>query len=235
MKKIKIPFGVQIVAILLAGVIASGVAFFIARNSVEKYQLENLEKHLVTFAYLDGTVIATKEVPHGKGVFPPELTDKGVFRGWSNGFNAVVADVEAHPIYHNITENNLFYFDSVYVQEGEELSLDVRVGGYVSVSSGKLTLEYDSEVLEFLGSKDMVQCDISEAVKGELVISFKSDAILNTETLLSQLRFLAKEKDAYATEVLLKASNVKVVVGGQEMPADCATINNKVFFLQEVG
>lgn len=234
MKKIKIPFWAQIVAILLVGVIASSVAFLIARNSVTKHQNENLEKHTVTFAYLDGTVIETKEVVHGKGVFPPELTDEGVFRGWSNGFNAVVADVEAHPVYHNIAENNLFYFDSVYVQEGKEFSLDVCVGGYVSVSSGELTLEYDAEVLEFLESKDMVQCTVSESTKGELVICFNSDTAIKTETLLSQLRFLAKEKDAYATEVILKASNIKVVAEGQEMPADCATINNKVFFLQEV-
>lgn len=235
MRKIRIPFWIQIVAILLAGVIASGVAFLIARNSITTHQNESQEKHTVTFAYLDGTVITTKEVSHGKGVFPPELTDEGVFRGWSNGFNAVVADVEAHPVYHSITENNLFYFDSVYVQEGTEFSLDICVGGYVSVSSGELTLEYDVEVLEFLELKDMVQCAVSETTKGELVICFNSDTAIKTETLLSQLRFVAKEKDAYATEVILKASNIKVVAEGQEMPADCATINNKVFFLQEVG
>lgn len=234
MKKIKIPFGTQIVAILLVGVIASGVAFLIARGSVKKHQNENLEKHTVTFAYLDGTVIETKEVVHGKGVFPPVLTDKGVFRGWSVGFNAVTANIETHPVYYDIKENNLFYFNSVYVQEGTEFFLDVWVGGQVGVSSGELTLEYDVEVLEFLGSADLAQCTVTEPTKGNLVICFNSDTTIKTETLLSQLRFLAKEKDAYATEITLKASNIKVVAEGQEIPADCATINNKIFFLQEV-
>ena len=235
MKKIRIPFWMQIAAILLAGILASGAAFWIAQEYMSNRQTEELEKHTVTFAYLDGTVIEIKEVTHGKGVFPPELTDEGVFRGWSNGFNAVVADVEAHPVYHSITENNLFHFDSVYVQEGNEFTLDICVGGHVSVSSGELTLEYDAEVLEFLDSKDMVKCTVSESTKGELVICFNSDTVIKTETLLSQLRFRAKEKDAYATEVILKASNIKVVAEGQELPADCATINNKVFFIQEVG
>lgn len=219
----------------MVGVVASGIAWAIARNKPIKEAEPPLEKHTVTFAYLDGTVIDTKEVEHGKGVFPPELNDAGIFRGWSKGINAVETDIEAHPVYHLITENNLFYFDSVYVQEGKEFSLDVYVGGYVSVSSGELTLAYDPEVLDFLDSKNMEQCSVVKSTDGELLISFESDSPIKMETLLSQLRFLAKEKDAYATEITLKASNMKVIADGQETPADCATINNKVFFLQEVG
>ncbi len=234
MKKIKFPFWLQIVCILLVGIIASCIAFGIAQKSMEDQKAAEAIKHTVTFAYLDGTVIETKEVTHGKGVFPPKLTDEGVFRGWSNGFNAVVADVEAHPIYHSIKENNLFYFDSVYVQEGKEFSLDVRVGGYVSVSSGELILEYDPDVLDFIESKNTIPCVITEPTEGKLVICFNSDTVIKTETLVSQLCFLAKEKDAYATEITLKASDIMVVAEEGEIPADCATINNKVFFLQEV-
>ena len=235
MKKIRIPFWLQIVAISLAGVLASGVAFWITQEYVSSRQNEELETHTVTFAYLDGTVIETKEVAHGKGTFPPELSNKGVFRGWSAGFNIVENDIEVHPIYYTIKENNLFYFDSVYIQEGKEFSLDVCVGGHVSVSSGELTLRYDPNVLDFLGSDDVKFCTVTESTMGELVICLEGKTAIKTQTLLSQLRFLAKEKDAYSTEITLKASNVKVIADGQEMPADCATINNKVFFLQEVG
>ena len=121
------------------------------------------------------------------------------------------------------------------MQEGKEITLDVRVGGQVSVSSGELTLMYDPEVLEFLGSDSMAQCTVTESGEGELKLCFESADAIRSETLLSQVRFLAKEKDAYATEVSLKASNMKILTDGQELPADCATINNKVFFLQEVG
>lgn len=234
MRKIRIPFWIQIVAILLAGVIASGVVFLLARNSITKHQNEKQEKHTVTFAYLDGTVITTKEVSHGKGVFPPELTDEGVFRGWSCGFNIVETDVEAHPVYHTITENNLFYFNSVYVQEGNTFFLNLCVGGNVSVSSGELTLMYDVDVLDFLGSEKTQQCTVTEPTKGKLVIQIESDTVIKTETLLSQLQFLAKEKDVYSTELMLQASDMKSFADGQEIPSDCATINNKVFFLQGV-
>lgn len=235
MKKIKIPFWIQIVTILLIGVIASGAAFWIAQRIVAKQQEKNVEKHTVTFAYLDGTIIETKEVSHGKGVFPPALKDEGVFRGWSTDFNAVQNDIEAHPVYYAIKENNLFYFDSVYVQEGKEFSLDVYVNGYVNVSSGKLTLQYDTEVLEYIDSKNIECCTVTESTKGTIVIQLNSEEVIKEQSLLSQVRFYAKEKDAYSTEITLKASDMQVVVEGQEIPADCATINNKVFFLQEVG
>ena len=234
MKKIRIPFWLQIIAIFLVGILASGVAFWIAKDIVSNRQSETMEKHTVTFAYQDGTIIETKEVSHGKGVFPPQLADKGVFRGWSSGFNIVEADVEAHPVYHTIAENNLFYFDSVYVQEGKEFSLDLYVGGQVSISSGELTLAYDTDVLDFVGTSDGGPCTVAETTEGEIVLRFDSDTTIKEEALLSQLRFYAKEKDAYATEVVLKASKMMVVAEGQEIPADCATINNKVFFLQEV-
>lgn len=235
MKKIRISFWMQIVAVFLTGILASGVAFWIAQEYVSKRQAEELEKHTVTFAYLDGTVIGSREVTHGKGVFPPELTDEGVFRGWSAGFNLVEDDIETHPVFYAIKENNLFFFDSVYVQEGKEFSLDLYVGGQVSVSSGELTLEYDTDVLKFVGVSNGVSCTVTETASGIVVLQFESDTVIKEETLLSQLRFCAKEKDAYATEVTLKASNTKVVVDGQEISADCATINNKIFFLQEVG
>ena len=234
MKKLRIPFWLQILSIFLAGILASGVAFWMAQEYVSNRQNEKMEKHTVTFAYQDGTVIETKEVTHGKGVYPPKLADKGVFRGWSSGFNIVEADVEAHPVYHTITENNLFYFNSVYVQEGNTFFLNLCVGGNVSVSSGELTLMYDTEVLDFLESKETQQCMVAEPTKGKLVIQIESDITIRTETLISQLQFLAKEKDVYSTELVLKASNMKVFADGQEIPSDCATINNKVFFLQEV-
>lgn len=235
MKKIRIPFWLQILAIFLAGILASGVAFWMAQEYVSNRQNEKMKKHTVTFAYLDGTVIETKEVTHGKGVFPPELKDKGVFQGWSNRFNAVVEDVEVHPVYHSIAENNLFYFNAVYVQEGREFVLNVCVGGHVSVNSGEVTLQYDSNVLEFISSKDIENCKVTEPTKGEIKLKLNSENTIKTETILSELQFLAKEKDAYATEIVLQASNVKVSTDGQVIPADCATINNKVFFIQEVG
>ena len=232
--KIKIPFWIQITSILLIGVIVSVSVFHIINYVGEKKRIEALGTHTVTFAYLNGKVIETKEVAHGKGVFPPTLKDKGVFRGWSAGFNNVTTDVEVHPIYHNIAENNLFYFDSVYVEEGKKFLIDVRVGGIVSVSSGELTIEYDPNVLKFIKTSDNDASVNVAHTKGKITISIDYADPLKTEAILSKLQFKAKKKDVYSTELVVNALNMKVVSNGEEIPADCATINNKIYFLQEV-
>lgn len=233
MKKAKFPFWMQITAILLAGVLTSGAVFFLMWGK-GKPQEEDRQRYTVTFAYQDGTVIETKEVTQGKGVFPPELKGQGVFRGWSAGINNIQRDIEVHPNYYSNEEDNLFCFDSVYVQEGKEFSLDIRLRGKVSVSAGELILEYDPEVLDFLGAEDMQKCTVEEETEGTVMLRFSSEEPIKEAMRFAGLRFLAKEKDAYFTEVSLKTRNVFIVAQGQELPADHATLNNKVFFMQEV-
>ena len=231
-KRTCISFWIQITGILLVGVITSVVVLIMADHHDTQ---ENVQTYTVTFADLDGTVIETIEVERGKGVHPPKLSYEGVFRGWSGAFNAVTADIEVHPQFHTITETNLFYFDTVYAEEGKTFALDLRVGGKVNVSSGTLTICYDTDVLTFQKADGMGDCTVTEDKAGELVIVFDGKTPITTQALLTQLQFRAERKDAYCTELSLSASDMKVVVDGQELPADCATINNKVYFLQEVG
>ena len=238
-RKISIPFWIQISAILIVGVLVSGIILLVAPNkhqpAPEPSSEENAVKHTVTFAYLDGTVIETKTVGEGKGVFPPVLETNGVFRGWSAGFNAVKADIEVHPIFYNIKEENLFYFDSVYVKEDTEFTLDLYVGGKVNLSSGTITLSYDPDVLEYKSADGLDVGEIAESKAGELTITFSSASPLKEKTLISQIKFYAKKKDAYSTQINLTAKDGLVVTNGDEFPATYATINNKIYFLQEVG
>ena len=120
------------------------------------------------------------------------------------------------------------------MQEDTRFDLDVYIAGQVSLSSGTLFLSYDPEVLEYVESEDAEQVTATETEAGELEIHFDYDTGIKEKTQLSKLTFYAKPKDAYATRVDLKAGEMKVTVNGQEQPADCATINNKIYFLQEV-
>lgn len=233
-RKISIPFCVQILAIFLIGVMASGVVLLVAPDPHPTVPKENAVKHTVTFAYPDGTVIEEKTVEEGKGVFPPVLELNGVFRGWSAGFNAVKADIEVHPVYYSIQEENLFYFDSVYVKEDSEFTLDLYIGGKVNLSSGTVTLSYDTDVLEYKGADSLENVDVDNKA-GELTIRFSTDTPLKEQARLSQLTFYAKKKDAYSTQISLVARDPQVLVNGKVQPVVCATINNKIFFLQEVG
>ena len=224
-----IPFWLQITMILLLGVLTSLIVRMVYLDADA-----NLPRYTVTFAYQDGTVIETKEVSEEKGVYPPEYVGDGIFRGWSGRFNQVTTDVEVHPNIYPISEDNFFYFHSVYVEEGKKFTLDVHLGGRVSISSGELTVFYDPEVLEYLAADPMDCCEAELVGDGELKLTFSSQEPIREERLMAKLHFRALEKDAYSKEVQLQENNMKIVTAECEKPADCATINNKVYFLQEV-
>lgn len=226
-KKFKLPFWIQIVLIVLAGVIASGAILLSVQN-------RNVEKHKVTFAYSDGTVIEEKEVVDGKGVIPPVIENEGVFRGWSAAINNVENDYEVHPMIYDIVEDNLFYFNSPYVREGKRFTLDVFLGGKVNAKSGELTIEYDSDVLEYKKADCADDVKIEETEVGKLSLTFDKENALSEKCLMSTITFKAKKADAYSTELVLTAENVKSVENGKEAPAVFATINNEIYFLQEV-
>lgn len=233
MKKDKVkkrfPLWAQVVSILLVGIIASGAIWMIARD-------KKIARHTVTFAYGDGTVIAKKEVKDGQGVFPPSLDlENAVFRGWDCAINNVTQDIETHPAIYSIEEDNLFYIDSAYVKEGKKIDLPLMLGGKVNVSSGELTVEYDPEVLTFKKAEKNSLCTVEEKSSGILTVTFSNENVLTQAMKMTSLEFYAKKKDVYATEITLSGTKVSVVTNGEEAPADFATINNKLYFLQEVS
>ncbi len=232
-RRIKIPFWIQIVLILFTGVLLSCIVLIIG-NSITQTKQE-IVNHTVTFAYLDGTIIETKTVEDGKGVVPPDMDNDGVFRGWSAGFNKVKSDIEVHPIFYNALEENLFYFDSLYVKEGTKFILNVYVGGNVDVSTGTLSLSYDTEVLKYKKAETSEISEVSEDKSGEITINLDSKTPLKEKTLIAQLAFYAKKKDAYSTYIDLTVKNAETIVAGQQKPVAFATIKNKIYFLQEVG
>lgn len=228
-KKKRFPLWAQVVSILLIGVLASGAVWLIAHD-------RKIERHIVTFAFDDGTIIEKKEVKDGQGVYPPSLKlENTVFRGWSCPINNVTQDIEAHPMTYGIIEDNLFYIDSAYVKEGKKVKLPLLLGGKVNVNFGELTVEYDPEVLTFKKADNNDLCTVQESSSGILTIPFSSEEVLKQKTQLTCLEFYAKKKDVYATEIILSGNKVSIVANGKETPADFATINNKVYFLQEVS
>ena len=229
-KSRQFPFWLQIVLILAVGAAVSVIILLVARS--RSSDREKGDTFTVTFCYQDGTLIDQMEAERGKGVEPPQYIGEEIFRGWNTAINYVTSDTEAHPILYQIVEDNLFYFDSVYVQEGSAFSLDLFVGGNVNVSSGSLTIEYDPDVLSYQRTSGL--CEASEDEPGVLRLEFSEDAPITEKTQLASIKFEAKEVDAYSTEVLLSAEEATLRVKGTEQAVDFATINNQVFFLQEL-
>lgn len=234
--KKEIPFGAQVCLILFCGIVLSAATFCLVRSRPVDESALTAEMHKVTFAYQDGTVIETRKVRDGSGVFPPTFETEGIFRGWNSTINNVMSDMETHPMVYQISsdDENLFYFDSVYVLEGEEFKIDLMLGGWVNISTATLNIEYDSEVMDYVGSEDSDVCDITMLEAGTIVMDMKSDPPLREKTLLSELTFLAKEKDVCSTQITLSYKDAKLTSNGMEYPATVSTINNEIYYLQEV-
>lgn len=233
----KIPLWLQITIILLCGVVLSIAVLFIVKGikTTEK-QNSSDESYTVTFAYQDGTVIDEKSVVSGKGVFPPMPDSDNVFRGWSGAINSVESDIEVHPMFYEITDDeNLFYFNSVYVQEGEEFTIDLELSGQVNLSSTELTVSYDTEVMEYVKSDCTDICKETEHKSGEIKLSVDSSSPLTANSSLAQITFKAKKKDVYATEIEVSCTDAVIKEAGKETTVTASTINNKIYYLQEVG
>lgn len=235
-EKRPIRFWLQIGLILLCGVAASVVAWTITNKQIAEEREAAKPRYTVTFAEQNGNVIDTRQVKEGAGTFPPTYETDAIFRGWSAGFNQVQSDIEVHPMLYAITnEENLFYFDSVYVQEGEQFHLDLRLGGNVCISNAELSLEYDDEVMEFVEASDTAISTITKTEDGKLLVKLDSSEQLKDPLLLSTLTFTAKQKDVYSTEVSLNCIQGFLANGSKEVPATVTTLNNNVYYLQEVS
>ena len=235
-KKRKLPFWVLIVLILLCGAILSGVAYFVIQNKIEADREAKKPRYTVTFAYQDGTVIDTRQVKEGAGTFPPDFETDGIFQGWSAGFNEVIADVEVHPMVYGITDDeNLFYFDAVYVQEGEQFTVNLKLAGSVYISSAELSMEYDADVMDFIEATNGQSCTVTKEEDGKLIVKVSSDSPLTEGCLLSSITFLAKQEDVYSTQINLSCISGALLMDGKEVPATVTTINNKIYYLQEVS
>lgn len=242
----QIPFWLEIVLILFLGVIASAAVYIVGSStrtatsesaqSSERWEdtIDPTRVHKVRFAYSDGTVIAEADVHEGKGVVPPPLETDAVFRGWSSQIGRVLSDKEVHPMFYSIVEENLFYFNSAYVLNGTDFSLPIILSGNVNISAGELTIRYDAQVLHYQDAACMDGCTVHMKEEGTLILSFETSDVLTEKTILGILDFNADGADVISTDVLLEANRGRIQTDDAEKPVVFSTINNKVYFLQEV-
>lgn len=233
-KSRSIPFWGQIVIILLCGVAISGAVYGTIRYIKWRQYEESLPKYTVTFAYQNGDVIATKQTKAGRGVLPPILDSSRVFQGWSKPINNVMADMEVHPLYYSIEDENLFCFDSVYVKEGDEFTIEILLTGSVNISSAELSIEYDPDVMSFVTAHNSDWCTVSYSEDGKLLLLLNSENPITDTITLSDIKFKAQQKDVYSSQIDLICKEAKVNQSGVGVPATASTLNNKIYYLQEV-
>lgn len=235
-KRKPLPLWMQFIGIVLIGAVVSAGVFFAIKHIKTRanHKSSSNTEYQVTFAYNDGTVIDRKQVKEGKGVIPPDIEVPGVFQGWSTGINNVRKDIEAHPLFYQISDENLFCFDSVYAIEGNDFDISIILTGIVNISSADIAISYDPEVMEYIGSSENEFCKVSLSDPGELLLTLRSNAPIKETTALSEIKFRAIEKDVYSSSIQLSASNALLIVSGEEIPVTVSTLNNTIYYLQEV-
>lgn len=136
----------SVVCILLCGVLISGgIAAF------RHYTKPEAPSHTVTFQGSQGTVLAQRQVTDGGFALPPRLkngSDSIAFRCWSQPLYNIRGDATVTPVYQDLRQTgNAFYMDAQYAQPGETVTMELKLGGTVCLSSIELTLSFDAEVL----------------------------------------------------------------------------------------
>lgn len=195
---------------------------------------KNAERYTVTFVQADDTVIEQRKVKTGYGTIPPAYETEGVFRGWNTAINCIQSDIEAHPMVYDIVEKNLFYFDSQYVQEGKDFTLGLFLGGDVNLSNAEIELTYDPRMMEYKKANGAESCIISLTEDGTVLMTVDCDCNLSQKTKIADIVFNAKKEDVYSSEIQLSAKNVLCISSDKRISEECATINNKIYYLQEV-
>ena len=233
-KKTSIPFWLQILIILICGAVISCAIYGTIKFIKWKQYEESLPRYTVTFAYQSGEIIETRQAKEGRGVYPPQFDSSGVFQGWSKPINKVTADIEVHPLYYSIADENLFCFDAVYVKEGKEFVIKLMLTGEVNISSAELTISFDPDVMKYVETNKENNCSVSVEDKGVLLLKLNSDEPVRETTALAEIRFKALKKDVFSSQIDLSCKNAKLRNSGVDVPATVSTLNNKVYYLQEV-
>jgi hypothetical protein len=98
-----------------------------------------------------------------------------------------------------------------------------------------LTLFYDREVMDYLSSEVSDCVSVEQTEDGNLTLRLDSPQPIREPMLLARIRFYAKPMDVYSTQISLQAKQATTVVSGKELSATISTLNNNIYYFQEVG
>lgn len=204
-KKKQTLFVLLIVGILLVGIITSGIIWWTSAEA---------NKHVVKFYNHQNELIAEYKVKDGKSVFfdktlPP--IDNAVFKGWDKNLSSITEDTEVHPVYQSVANDpNVFYMDTYYVNGGDDIWIDLKIGGIIDTTTAKIGIAYDSAVLTYIES------DLSEylfspiEIKDEYLIlhfDFTNKDIQNGTIV--RLHFECKDVEFLTTDLPIDLLNVQ--------------------------
>ena len=204
-KKKQTLFILLIVGILLVGIITSGIIWWVSIES---------NKHIVKFYDDLNSPITEYKVKDGEPVFFDKslaVLKNRVFKGWDKNLSSIEEDTEVHPIYQSIAKDpNVFYIDTYYVNGGDDIWIDLKIGGIIDTTTAKIGIAYDSDVLTYLESNSSEYLFSPIEVKDEYLIlhfDFTNKDIQNGTIV--RLHFECKDVEFITTDLPIDLLNVQ--------------------------
>ena len=232
----QIPWG-GVAVILAAGILISAGIIWSRRPAASETQAPDGPVHTVTFLDQQGEILQESDVNHGSYAVPPELeaVESGiVFRSWSNLLYGIDRDMETRPVYQDLRESsNVFYLGGAYGQLGEQMEMELQLGGKVNLSSIELTLRYDPDVLKKFSCDTLDgPFEVRKKGRGYVVLELAADENLTESVTAAQLRFnIAKScSDAEMTKILVEMKDPMKLEGGEKGTDSCA-VHGEVYLL----
>lgn len=208
-KKKQTLFILLIVGILLIGIITSGIIWWTSAEA---------NKHIVKFYDENNRLITEYKVKDGNPVFfdkSLQVQENKVFKGWDKNLSSITEDTEVHPVYQSITKDpNVFYIDTYYVKGGDDLWIDLKIGGEIDVTTAKIGIAYDSDVLTYLGSSSSEYLFSPIETKDEYLIfhfDFTNKNIQNGSII--RLHFECEDVEFLTTDLPIDLLNVQSEYG----------------------
>ena len=203
-KKKQVLFIIAIFAILLIGAIISGIIWW---NSVES------NKHTVKFFDHKNALIAEYKVEDGESIlFDQELPEleNSVFKGWDKNLSSITEDTEVYPIYQSITkDSNAFYIDTYYINGGDDVWIDLKIGGNVDMKSAKIGIAYDSDIFTYIEHSSSEYISSVEANDEYLLLSFDfAEKNIQNGSIL-KLHFECADVDFLVTDLPIDLLNLQ--------------------------
>lgn len=232
-KNNQIPW-LAVVLILLAGVIGS-LAIYLARHAPgQNEEKEQGEQYTVTFFDSDGTEISTKTVAKGKPARAPEnpKTDlNSVFRDWDTELSEIYDSCEVHPLIEDLSEEeNALYIESRYLDGGSDFWVDLNVCGKVNLTRAKFSIEYDPEIMSYLGCDEDSElfCPEPESASVLLFECRFDDAVTQPRTL-ARLHFQLKDVSMIYTTLPIEIRNLETVQNGTTVRVDGVAVSAELY------
>lgn len=208
-KKKQSIFVLLIVGVLLIGIVTSGIIWL--SSSIKN-------KHVVKFYDENNILIVEYKVKDGKSAFFDKslaVLENSVFKGWDKNLSSITEDTEVHPVYQSIAKDpNAFYIDTYYVNGGDNVWIDLKIGGVIDATTAKIGIAYDSDVLTYLESNSSEYLFSPIEINDEyLILQFDfTDKNIQNGTIV-RLHFECKEVEFLTTDLPIDLLNVQSKYG----------------------